>query len=188
VDRVHPPFPREGRRKPGHVVDEVHHFGCGFRDEALEMALADTRLGLTATPPRDPGHAARLDDLVGPIVYELAIGDLTGRFLASFDIVMLHVDLTDDERVHYAHLHRLFTTAYAAFRHTVPQATWAAFVRAAGRSAEGRCAVAAWREARQLLALTRAETRHAAHPARSSWHRAGAHLHGGQCKRLHDRA
>ena len=33
------------------IVDEVHHFGCGFRDEALEMALADARLGLTATPP-----------------------------------------------------------------------------------------------------------------------------------------
>jgi superfamily II DNA or RNA helicase len=139
------------------IVDEVHHFGCGFRDEALEMALAGTRLGLTATPPRNPGHAARLDDLVGPIVYELAIGDLTGRFLASFDVVTLHVDLTDDERVHYAHLHRLFTTAYAAFRHTLPQATWADFVRAAGRSAEGRRAVAAWREARRLLALTRAK-------------------------------
>jgi superfamily II DNA or RNA helicase len=139
------------------IVDEVHHFGCGFRDEALEMALADTRLGLTATPPRNPGHAARLDDLVGPIVYELAIGDLTGRFLASFDVVTLHVDLTDDERVHYAHLHRLFTTAYAVFRNTLPQATWADFVRAAGRSAEGRRAVAAWRQARRLLALTRAK-------------------------------
>jgi superfamily II DNA or RNA helicase len=139
------------------IVDEVHHFGCGFRDEALEMALADMRLGLTATPPRNPGHAARLNDLVGPIVYELAIGDLTGRFLASFDVVTLHMDLTDDERVYYANLHRLFTTAYAAFRHTLPQATWADFVRAAGRSAEGRRAVAAWREARRLLALTGAK-------------------------------
>ena len=64
---------------------------------------------------------------------------------------------TDEERVNYAHLHRLFTTAYAAFRHTLPQATWADFVRAAGRSSEGRRAVAAWREARRLLALTRAK-------------------------------
>ena len=139
------------------VVDEVHHFGCGFRDEALEMTLAAARLGLTATPPRDPAHTTRLVDLVGPVVYELAIGDLTGRFLASFDVVTLHVDLTDGERVHYANLHRLFTIAYATFRHTVPQATWADFVRAAGRSPEGRHALAAWREARRLLALTQAK-------------------------------
>jgi superfamily II DNA or RNA helicase len=98
-----------------------------------------------------------LADLVGPTVYELAIGDLTGRFLASFDVVTLHMDLTDEERAHYTTLHGLFTTAYSAFRHTLPQATWADFVRAAGRSAEGRRALAAWREARRLLALTRAK-------------------------------
>jgi superfamily II DNA or RNA helicase len=65
------------------IVDEVHHFGCGFRDEVLEMTLANARLGLTATPPRDATHAIRLAELIGPTVYELAIGDLTGRFLAS---------------------------------------------------------------------------------------------------------
>lgn len=139
------------------VVDEVHHFGCGFRDEALEMTLAAARLGLTATPPRDPAHTTRLVDLVGPVVYELAIGDLAGRFLASFDLVALHMDLTFAERIHYATLHRVFTTAYATFRHAVPQATWADFVRAAGRSSEGRRAVAAWRAARRLLALTQAK-------------------------------
>ena len=86
------------------IVDEVHHFGCGFRDEALEMTLANARLGLTATPPRDAAHAIRLAELVGPTVYELAIGDLTGRFLASFDTVVLHLDLTEAERTRYAAL------------------------------------------------------------------------------------
>ena len=33
------------------IVDEVHHFGVGVRDEALEMCVAERRLGLTATPP-----------------------------------------------------------------------------------------------------------------------------------------
>src|SRR2546427_12836382 len=41
------------------IVDEVHHFGGGLRDETLEMTIADARLGLTATPSRDPGVAAR---------------------------------------------------------------------------------------------------------------------------------
>jgi len=150
---------RVGHRFSLLVVDEVHHFGCGFRDEALEMALAGARLGLTATPPRNPAHAARLADLVGPTVYELAIADLTGRFLASFDVVTLQVDLADKERAKYTTLSRLFTSAYAQFRQTLPQGTWTDFVRAAGRSDEGRRALSAWREARRLLAFTEAKGR-----------------------------
>ncbi len=141
------------------IVDEVHHFGCGFRDEALEMTLANARLGLTATPPRDAAHAIRLAELIGPTVYELAIGDLTGRFLASFDTVVLHLDLTEAERTRYAALSQTFNTTLAALLRTVPQATWPDVVRAASRTAEGRRALATWREARRLLALTDAKRR-----------------------------
>lgn len=76
------------------IVDEVHHFGGGLRDEALEMAIAGARLGLTATPPRDTGAAARLGELVGPTVFELAVADLAGGFLASFDAITLYLDLS----------------------------------------------------------------------------------------------
>jgi superfamily II DNA or RNA helicase len=141
------------------IVDEVHHFGCGFRDEALEMTLAGARLGLTATPPRDAGLATRLAELVGPTVYELAIGDLTGRFLASFDTVLLHLDLTETERIRYSALSQVFTTTLAALLRTVAQATWPDAMRAATRTAEGRRALGAWREARRLLALTDAKRR-----------------------------
>jgi superfamily II DNA or RNA helicase len=141
------------------IVDEVHHFGCGFRDEAFEMTLANARLGLTATPPRDAAHASRLVELIGPTVYELAIGDLTGGFLANFDTVVLHLDLTEAERTRYASLSQAFTTTLAALFRTVPRATWPDVVRAAARTAEGRRVLAAWREARQLLALTDAKRR-----------------------------
>ena len=141
------------------IVDEVHHFGCGFRDEALEMTLANARLGLTATPPRDGAHAIRLTELVGPTVYELAIGDLTGRFLASFDTIVLHLDLTEAERTRYAALRQIFTSTLAALLRTVPQAAWADVVRTAAQTADGRRALAAWREARRLLALTDAKRR-----------------------------
>jgi hypothetical protein len=60
------------------VVDEVHHFGSGIRDEALEMCLAPTRLGLTATPPQGEA-AARLIDLIGPKVDRLGVSDSSGR-------------------------------------------------------------------------------------------------------------
>src|SRR2546426_957849 len=49
---------RLGNRFDLLVVDEAHHFGCGLRDEALEMSIAAARLGLTATPPRDAAVAA----------------------------------------------------------------------------------------------------------------------------------
>jgi hypothetical protein len=58
------------------IVDEVHHWGDGLRDEALEMAIAGARLGLTATPPRHAATAIRLAELVGPTVFELAVSDL----------------------------------------------------------------------------------------------------------------
>jgi superfamily II DNA or RNA helicase len=141
------------------IVDEVHHFGCGFRDEALEMTLANARLGLTATPPRDAAHANRLAELIGPTVYELAIGDLTGRFLASFDTVVLHLDLTEAERIRYSALSQAFTRTLAELFQAVPRGTWPDVVRAASRTAEGRHALAAWREARRLLALTDAKRR-----------------------------
>jgi superfamily II DNA or RNA helicase len=114
------------------IVDEVHHFGCGFRDEALEMTLASARLGLTATPPRDATHAPRLAELIGPTVYELAIGDLTGGFLAHFDTVILHLDLTEAEGTRYAPLSQAFTTTLAALFRTVPRATWPDVVATVG--------------------------------------------------------
>jgi superfamily II DNA or RNA helicase len=141
------------------IVDEVHHFGCGLRDEMLEMTTAEARLGLTATPSRDAAVAARLTELVGPTVFELSVADLAGGFLASFDTITLYVDLDPDERASYTRLARVFTAAHADFRRVAPNGTWADFTRHAVRTAEGRRALFAWREMRRLLAFTCAKRR-----------------------------
>ncbi len=74
------------------VVDEAHHFGHGARDEALEMAVAPARLGLTATPSE--GAAAAISaELIGPVVFRLGIPDLAGSYLAPFDIMTISLDL-----------------------------------------------------------------------------------------------
>jgi superfamily II DNA or RNA helicase len=139
------------------IVDEVHHFGAGLRDEALEMMIAAARLGLTATPPRDAAVLARLAELVGPTIFELAVADLAGGFLASFDAITLHLELSSDERSAYSALHALFSAVHAEFRRLAPEASWADFTRHAAGSPEGRRALAAWRQMRRLLAFTQAK-------------------------------
>jgi len=140
------------------IVDEVHHFGGGLRDEALEMAIAGARLGLTATPARGTA-AARLAELVGPTLFELAVADLAGGFLASFDAVTLHLDLSSEERSAYTGLSSVFLGIYAEFRRAAPEATWMDFTLHAARAPGGRRALAAWRQMRRLLAFTLAKRR-----------------------------
>jgi superfamily II DNA or RNA helicase len=148
---------RLGNRFDLLVVDEAHHFGCGLRDEALEMSTANARLGLTATPPHDEVAAERVVELVGRTAYELTIGDLVGRFLCAFDAVTLHLDLMPAEREAYERWMTLFRTVHGEFRRVAPAASWQDFAHAAARTAEGRRALEAFRRARRLVAFTEAK-------------------------------
>ncbi|MBI3848135.1 MAG: DEAD/DEAH box helicase [Planctomycetes bacterium] len=139
------------------IVDEAHHFGAGVRDEALEMSTAPARLGLTATPlPPGPG-ATRFEALVGPTVYQLGVRDLAGRCLADFDVAVLLLDLTPDERRLYESERRAYQLAFSRFREMAPTGTWGDFIATASRTVEGRRAIAAWHRARRLLAYTTAK-------------------------------
>jgi superfamily II DNA or RNA helicase len=149
-------MPRIGDRFDLLVVDEAHHFGCGVRDEALEMCVASRRLGLSATPP-DGLQLARLEDLVGPVVYQLGVGDLTGSWLSEFDVVVLRLALSRDERLRYDEDYRTFSEVNRRFRALHPTGTWQELVSAASQSVEGRAAMSAWRRTKQLLGFTRAK-------------------------------
>ncbi len=143
---------RIGNRFELLVVDEAHHFGGGLKDEALEMATAPSRLGLTATPPELRHVRAKLSDLIGPTVFELSVADLAGSYLAPFDRVRLFVDLTPDERRSYQGWLSIYQEPLAEFRRLHPGASWESFLRGAARSEKGRRAIAAWSRARRLLA------------------------------------
>ena len=138
------------------VVDEVHHFGGGARDEALEMSTAEYRLGLTATPRKEP-FASSVVDLIGPLVFEIAIADLAGSFLASFEVFDLHLELNAQEREEYESARRTFLTVFHHYQDLVPGGSWSDFMRWAARTLQGREAVAAWHRARKVLALTQAK-------------------------------
>src|SRR5580692_8293360 len=97
------------------IVDEAHHFGQGWRDEALEMSIAPLRLGLTATPPA-PGPAAdRLGTLIGPVVFQRTIGDLTGQYLAPLERITWWLALDPDERREHDALWQIYRRARRAF-------------------------------------------------------------------------
>jgi superfamily II DNA or RNA helicase len=123
------------------------------------MTVANARLGLTATPPRDAGAAACLAELVGPTVFELAVADLAGGFLASLDAITLYLDLTPEERSAYTSLAAVFNGVYTDFYLMAPEASWADFTRHSTRTAEGRRALSAWRQMRRLLFFTHAKRR-----------------------------
>jgi superfamily II DNA or RNA helicase len=137
------------------VVDEAHHFGHGRQDEILEMAIAPLRLGLTATPPA-PGEAAtRLQALLGPVVFERSIAELTGRYLAPLERITWHLPLDPEERREYDALRAVYRRAWEAFLGNHLGAGWEDFLRHAAQTDEGRRGVAAWRRARRLLAFPR---------------------------------
>jgi superfamily II DNA or RNA helicase len=141
------------------VVDEVHHFGQGARDETLEMAVAPARLGLTATPPHDAVALGRLEALVGPTVYELRVGDLAGTFLADFDLVVMRLAFDATEREAYDRDVERFRRALARYYQRRAGGSWEGFVADASRSDEGRAALVAWRAARRRCAFHRAKAR-----------------------------
>ncbi len=140
------------------VVDEAHHFGGPARGEALELCAASYRLGLTATPP-EAEAAERVNRLIGPVVFDVSVADLAGRWLSDFDVVVLRLALTPAERLVYDREIEIFRRAYRQFRRLMPFGTWADFVSAASRSVEGRAALEAWRTTRALTALTEAKRR-----------------------------
>jgi superfamily II DNA or RNA helicase len=161
------------------IVDEAHHFGHGWRDEALEMSIAPLRLGLTATPPA-PGPAAdRLATLIGPVVFQRTIGDLSGQYLAPLERITWWLALDPDERREHDALWEIYRQARRAFEgnhlggapgrsndsslgrtndsspERSPDRFWDEFLREAARTDEGRRGLSAWRRARRILAFPR---------------------------------
>jgi superfamily II DNA or RNA helicase len=130
------------------VVDEVHHFASGLRGEALEACAAPYRLGLTATAP-EPGSAGAcsLEDLVGPVLFAMSIGDLTGSHLATFEVVRLRVTLTREEREEYHRHSSPFIELRDNLLRACPIIDWEATLRAMSRTAEGQRAIAGWQRA-----------------------------------------
>ncbi len=133
------------------VYDECHHLpGDAFAFSA-RAAIAPFRLGLTATLERADGRHDILQALVGPVVYRREITDLSGRYLAEYDVITLRVELNEQERAEYDEARRTYTDFVRASGIDMSSPTgWQRFVMESSRSDDGRRAFLAYRRQKEL--------------------------------------
>ncbi|MFW5875244.1 MAG: DEAD/DEAH box helicase family protein [Myxococcota bacterium] len=133
------------------VFDECHHLPSEGYAMAARLCLAPFRLGLTATPERDDGRDADLVELVGPTVYRRDIDELSGDYLAGYDVVRVAVELSAEERQEYERARAVYRgfVQGQGIRMSQPEG-FQEFVRRSAWSEEGRRAMEAYRRQRRL--------------------------------------
>lgn len=139
------------------VVDEAHHFASERLGEIARMATAPFRLGLSATLPGAGSERKAIEGLLGPICFSLPTDRLTGSYLSTFEIRVVRLRLSREERAEYNHHRGKFLLHARPFFIEHAQASWLDFVRAASRSPAGREALTSLRRSREVLSLPRAK-------------------------------
>lgn len=97
-------MPKLGDRFQFLIFDECHHLPGAIRADASRMSIATKRLGLTATLDRNSTKSDVLQELIGPLVYELSIKEVRGKSLAEYDVFRIRVHLQPEERRRYDEL------------------------------------------------------------------------------------
>lgn len=142
------------------IFDECHHLPTDFFRVIAEYAIAPYRLGLTATPDRSDGSQSDLDTLIGSIVYQKAVDDLTGNALAQHEVRQIKVKLSEHERQRYDKAIQVRNDFLARKNISLGGLQgWQQFVQTSAQSPEGRRAMLAHREAKDLSAGTEGKLR-----------------------------
>ena len=142
------------------IFDEVHHLPGEMYSHAAEMALAPYRLGLTATPQRADGRHVLLDTLVGPMVYEKGIRDLSGQYLAEYRVERRQVQMVAEERANYETARREYQAFLSEKNIKLGSLKgWQRFVQLSASSSAGRRAMLAYRQHRKIALGTQSKLR-----------------------------
>jgi superfamily II DNA or RNA helicase len=142
------------------IFDECHHLPGEYFRTIAEYSLAPYRLGLTATPERSDNRHVDLDGLIGPMIYRKTPEELAGTALSSHEVRQIKVRLSKHERSEYDELiERRNGFLGRAGIQLGSLEGWQAFVKASGRSREGRAAMLAHRKARKIAFGTEAKLR-----------------------------
>jgi superfamily II DNA or RNA helicase len=133
------------------VFDECHHLPGDAYGLAAKFCLAPYRLGLSATPERADGRHAELDELIGPLVYRRDIREMTGEYLAEYDVETVTVALSPEELEEYQKARHIYCSFVAAAGIRMGTSDgWNQFIIRSARSPEGRLAMEAYQRQRSL--------------------------------------
>jgi superfamily II DNA or RNA helicase len=140
-----------GARFGSIVFDECHHLPSEAYTLAAKQALAPFRLGLSATPERADGRDALLERLVGPTVYRKDILELSGNYLAEYDVERITIRLGPEERAEYASERGIYLEFLRSqgIRLSSPSG-WGEFIMRSSSGEKGRRAMQAYRRQREL--------------------------------------
>ncbi len=142
------------------IFDECHHLPTDFFRVIAEEAIAPYRLGLTATPERSDGNHRDLDTLIGKVVYRKTAQDLSGQALAGHQVVQIKVKLSPKERERYNNAIKTRNDFLRQANISLSSLNgWQLFVQASARSAAGRRAMLAHREAKEIASGTEGKLR-----------------------------
>lgn len=137
------------------IFDECHHLPTDFYRPIAEYSIAPYRLGLTATIERSDGRDRDLINLIGNIVYQKTPEELAGTALAHHKIVQIKVKLSVQERETYQCLIQERNEFLRSQNISLGSMEgWKMFVQASARSAAGRRAMLAHRQAREIALIT----------------------------------
>jgi superfamily II DNA or RNA helicase len=133
------------------VFDECHHLAGAGYTRIGEVLIAPYRLGLSATVQRAEEGLGALEQLVGPLVYQRSITELSGEYLADYRVEVIEAELSGPEREAYDAAREAYR-AFARERGLTPTSAqgWQRFVFVASRTPEGRAALEAYRRQRQI--------------------------------------
>jgi superfamily II DNA or RNA helicase len=142
------------------IFDECHHLPTDFFKVIAEYAIAPYRLGLTATPERTDGSHRDLDILIGRVVYRKTSAELSGDALAEHKVVQIKVKLSPQERAIYQRAIEVRNQFLRQSKISLGSLNgWQLFVQASARNSEGRRAMLAHREAKEIASGTEAKLR-----------------------------
>lgn len=133
------------------IFDECHHLPTDFNRVIAEYAIAPYRLGLSATPERTDGKHTELKILIGEEIYRKRAEELAGNTLAKHEIISIKVKLSQLEKEKYQQLIQIRNEFLKQSQISLGSLQgWQMFVQMSGRSQNGRKAMLAHRQAKEI--------------------------------------
>jgi superfamily II DNA or RNA helicase len=133
------------------VFDEVHHLPAPTYQHIPRCSTAWHRLGLTATYERLDGQHEVLDALLGPVVYKRGMDDLTGEYLADYEIVRIRAALTTEESARYDELAAYYAAYLKETGLKLFGQGWTEFIKKSGGDPRARRALMAKQEMQRIV-------------------------------------